>query len=343
MNNENTKFNFPFSTKINRFNIDVTNNILEYYSLINNSQLNKKNNTLFNNENDNNDFISCRKLKTRQNFSKPFSFINSNLNNKNENRFNTIFNNNNNINNINNNNNVNLNLIKPKSKLPPLKLKNQLNIKLSNFQSENINKNKHNKISISFTENEDSQRKKNNNNNEIKKTQSNFCNICKQTITSNYNFHLSFHPSQIFSWLFLGNFENASNKNELLTLKIDYILNCAEECNNYFEEEFKYCHLNIKDEKNYEISNEIEKGIKFIKECLKNNKNILIHCKYGISRNTTCAIAFMIKEMNYSALNALEFIRKKRKIAMPNSGFLKQLINYEKQIKNKNNEENKSN
>ena len=45
--------------------------------------------------------------------------------------------------------------------------------------------------------------------------------------------------------------------------------------------------------------------------------------------------------MNYSALNALEFIRKKRKIAMPNSGFLKQLINYEKQIKN--NEENKSN
>ena len=42
MNNENTKFNFPFSTKINRFNIDVTNNILEYYSLINNSQLNKK-------------------------------------------------------------------------------------------------------------------------------------------------------------------------------------------------------------------------------------------------------------------------------------------------------------
>ncbi len=114
MNNENTKFNFPFSTKINRFNIDVTNNILEYYSLINNSQLNKKNNTLFNNENDNTDFISCRKLKTRQNFSKPFSFINSNLNNKNENRFNTIFNNNNNINN--NNNNVNLNLIKPKSK-----------------------------------------------------------------------------------------------------------------------------------------------------------------------------------------------------------------------------------
>jgi hypothetical protein len=99
-----------------------------------------------------------------------------------------------------------------------------------------------------------------------------------------------------------------------------------------------------KDEKNFDISNEIEKGIKFIKECLTNNKNILIHCKYGISRNTTCAIAFMIKEMNYSALNALEFIRNKRKIAMPNSSFLKQLINYEKQIKNNNNnnEENKS-
>ena len=97
------------------------------------------------------------------------------------------------------------------------------------------------------------------------------------------------------------------------------------------------------DEKNFDISNEIEKGIKFIKECLTNNKNILIHCKYGISRNTTCAIAFMIKEMNYSALNALEFIRNKRKIAMPNSSFLKQLINYEKQIKNNNNnEENKS-
>ena len=54
----------------------------------------------------------------------------------------------------------------------------------------------------------------------------------------------------------------------------------------------------------------------------------------GISRSTSCLIAYMIKYLGYSFMEALEYIKKKRPQVFPNYGFIKQLMNYEKLIKN---------
>ena len=50
----------------------------------------------------------------------------------------------------------------------------------------------------------------------------------------------------------------------------------------------------------------------------------------GISRSTSCVIAYFVKVLGYKVMNALEFIKKKRKQVMPNFGFLEQLLQYEK-------------
>lgn len=57
--------------------------------------------------------------------------------------------------------------------------------------------------------------------------------------------HKESHPSKIFDWLYLGSYNNALNKKELQFANIKYILNCARECKNLFESDFKYKHFNL--------------------------------------------------------------------------------------------------
>ena len=56
----------------------------------------------------------------------------------------------------------------------------------------------------------------------------------------------------------------------------------------------------------------------------------------GIYRSTSCFIAYFIKVLGYNVMNALQFIKKKRKQVMPNFGFIDQLVQYEKNNLNMN-------
>lgn len=56
---------------------------------------------------------------------------------------------------------------------------------------------------------------------------------------------------------------------------------------------------------------------------------ILVHCREGVSRSTTIVIAYLMKKFGVSYQKAYEFVKKKRSIAEPNSGFKEQLKQYE--------------
>jgi len=67
------------------------------------------------------------------------------------------------------------------------------------------------------------------------------CDICNQTMEIiSYNFHLESHPSKILDWLYIGSYNNATNKKELELFNIKYIVNCAKECNNLFPNDINY-------------------------------------------------------------------------------------------------------
>ena len=157
------------------------------------------------------------------------------------------------------------------------------------------------------------------------------CPLCHKEMDKNrINFHINTHPSKIFDWLFLGCYRNACNKEEIKDLKINYVLNCAFECLESFNNNIKYCHLKLSDMPSFRIIPFFERATSFINQAHKSGGIILVHCQLGISRSTSCVIAYMIKYMGYTAMSALEFIRKKRPQVMPNYGFLQQLMNYEK-------------
>ena len=157
------------------------------------------------------------------------------------------------------------------------------------------------------------------------------CPLCHKELENfRYKFHINYHPSKIFDWLYLGSYRNACDKKEIKDIGINYVLNCAAECLESFPIGVKYCHLKLNDTPYFKITPHLEKATSFINQAQENNGIILVHCQLGISRSTSCVIAYMIKYMGYTAMSALDFIKKKRSQVMPNFGFLQQLMVYEK-------------
>ena len=162
------------------------------------------------------------------------------------------------------------------------------------------------------------------------------CPKCSQEIRNNkLKEHLqSNHIIEIIDKIYIGSYLNAKNFQELECNNIKYILNCASECKNLFEDKIKYLKLDIKDQNDFPIENYFYKGIQFIKDSLNNNDgNILIHCMEGKSRSTTLLMAYLIKYQNENTNSAYKIIKSKRQLTMPNLGFMYKLREYEKNIK----------
>ena len=160
------------------------------------------------------------------------------------------------------------------------------------------------------------------------------CNVCNKLINIYlYEPHYLCHPSHIFPWIYLGNYINANDNEEIKILKIKYILNCSLEINLFnLPPDVKYCHLDIVDNAKTNLLQYFDRAFSFIETARKNKGNILIHCKLGISRSTSILIAYMIKYFGFNVKKALEFIKSKRKQVNPNQGFMFQLFTYEKYI-----------
>ena len=157
------------------------------------------------------------------------------------------------------------------------------------------------------------------------------CDICFKLIDSHlFKIHYNSHPTRILSWLYLGTFSNACDIEELRRNKINYVLNCALECNNTkLPKDIEEYHLNIRDVEDFNIIEYFEEANDFINKCRLAGGNILVHCKFGISRSPTFIIAYLYKYDNYSIDDALKFVCQKRNKIKPNKGFMHQLYQYE--------------
>lgn len=73
------------------------------------------------------------------------------------------------------------------------------------------------------------------------------CPLCHKDIELyRYKFHINYHLSKVFNWLFLGSYRNACIR-ELKYLGINYVLNCAIECNDFLPIGINYCHVKLND------------------------------------------------------------------------------------------------
>ncbi|XP_024025897.1 dual specificity protein phosphatase 1 [Morus notabilis] len=139
-------------------------------------------------------------------------------------------------------------------------------------------------------------------------------------------------PSKIEEGLFLGSLKAARNKEELKKLNITHILTVANYIKPLYPNEFFYKVINVPDSQDADIKQYFDECCNFIDEAKRSGGAVLVHCIVGKSRSVTVVVAYLMKKHGMSLSEALEHVKSKRPIASPNSGFISQLMEFEKYL-----------
>jgi protein-tyrosine phosphatase len=93
-----------------------------------------------------------------------------------------------------------------------------------------------------------------------------------------------------------------------------------------------YLFIEAEDDPQQKIYHRFDETYIFIKDNLKKGIKVLVHCGAGISRSSTIVCAFLIRNSQIPYTISIKYIREKRSIVRPNSGFRKQLKTFENKL-----------
>jgi protein-tyrosine phosphatase len=72
----------------------------------------------------------------------------------------------------------------------------------------------------------------------------------------------------------------------------------------------------------------------FIDDAMRDpNARILVHCMQGVSRSASVVAAYLMAVYGWTPQQAVQFVKSKRRIADPNSGFVAQLGEYAESLR----------
>ena len=92
-------------------------------------------------------------------------------------------------------------------------------------------------------------------------------------------------------------------------------------------DEVKYLQIQLVDDPSSDITVHFQNAKKFIDSA---DGPVLIHCFVGAGRSVTVAGSYLISYMGFTSEQAINFIKERRPVANPNSGFRDQLEKYHK-------------
>eukprot|EP00118_Oscarella_pearsei_P026496 m.309991 g.309991 ORF g.309991 m.309991 type:complete len:179 (+) comp49014_c0_seq1:45-581(+) len=146
---------------------------------------------------------------------------------------------------------------------------------------------------------------------------------------------------EVLGGVFIGEKSIAMNKDKLKRLGITYVLNAAEGTGfgkvdtgqAFYGDEVTYLGIRATDIMGFKLGPFFRTGAEFIRKAVNDGHKILVHCVEGVSRSASLVIAYCMLELKMDLKEALALVRKGRNVC-PNSGFLKQLIQLEEELKN---------
>lgn len=94
-----------------------------------------------------------------------------------------------------------------------------------------------------------------------------------------------------------------------------------------------YCYLPVIDD-TAPTEAELEEGVEFIQNTIRNQGKVYVHCAAGVGRSVTIVAAWLIKENNLSVEESLNKIKINRPFILPVSEQLTLLRNWETKFKN---------
>ena len=141
---------------------------------------------------------------------------------------------------------------------------------------------------------------------------------------------------QILPNIFLGGIEAALDGELLQEKEIRAVVCCCPyteftEAEEHTDLGIRYHRVDVEDVSREPIGLYFPEAIEFLDGFLakENPDNVLIHCRSGVSRSSTIALAYIMTAMGTSLHDAFFMIRARRPVITPNLGFIEQLVEYE--------------
>jgi atypical dual specificity phosphatase len=103
---------------------------------------------------------------------------------------------------------------------------------------------------------------------------------------------------------------------------ISHILCAAGELKAVFPNNFTYKMIRASDRSSFNIGVFLDSAADFIKRSMHSGTGILVHCHMGISRSTSCVMAYLMKYENMTMTGAYTLCKRQRSIINPNPGFM---------------------
>lgn len=136
----------------------------------------------------------------------------------------------------------------------------------------------------------------------------------------------------IFEFLYFGSQDIACDINILNALKITDILSVG--ITVPLHDNFTYKFIEAYDLPSFNIKDIFDDCFLYIENIRMLGRCVFIHCNAGISRSPTIIIAYVMKYLKMSFVDAFELVKKARISINPNAGFISQLKDYENHLKN---------
>ncbi|GAB9473168.1 hypothetical protein Gpo141_00010325 [Globisporangium polare] len=131
--------------------------------------------------------------------------------------------------------------------------------------------------------------------------------------------------------LFIGSFGAANNRAALQQCGITHILCASGSLSLQFPDAFEYLRLSIADLPSVRIAESFPAAFAFIDSALASGGRVLVHCFLGRSRSAALILAFLIARRGMTLSEATVLLRSVRPQVQPNSGFLVELQQFERQ------------
>ncbi|OQR93011.1 dual specificity protein phosphatase 2-like [Achlya hypogyna] len=129
--------------------------------------------------------------------------------------------------------------------------------------------------------------------------------------------------------LFIGGNDCVNDLPALLSMGVTHIVNCTRETPDYFPEHVEYLRVAVTDEPEVAIDAFFDEACSFINKAVDNKRACLVHCSHGMSRSATIVLAYLISHRGMQLLEALDYLRARRRVVSPNVGFMQRLVELE--------------
>ncbi|XP_061197092.1 dual specificity protein phosphatase 22-like [Saccostrea echinata] len=133
--------------------------------------------------------------------------------------------------------------------------------------------------------------------------------------------------NRVLPGLYVGNFRDAKDTNQLKTNNITHILSIHDNAKK-LRDDIEYKCIQASDTPNQDLAQFFSECIDFIHVARINGGNVLVHCLAGVSRSVTVTAAYMMTVTDYGWKDCLNAVRGARTYSNPNFGFQKQLQTY---------------